>query len=190
MKQIFLAGEGRTELGGWSFARPYRSPTPEIAVLEALLRRVVPSGWVIKDAIVWKDIPKAKPGDFRKPETRNVLGAALKARESHCDVLVFSRDRDRGEAREHAIEAAIKEISANQTMKVAGGVAIEEIESWVLSCRGHAGAEGLRDAKAAAAKDLFGKTLVEHLQDFNPDDLTADASSLRRWIDRVRKALS
>jgi hypothetical protein len=188
LKQVFLAGEGRSELGGWAYQKPYRTLEP--GVLETLLRRIVPQGWTIKDAMSWKDIVKVDAGDHRRPETRNVLGAALRAKERRCDVLVFSRDRDGGRDREHAIEAALGEISANQTIAAAGGVAIEEIESWVLSCCGHSRAESLRRAKEAAAHHLVGKTLVEHLRDVDPENVPEDALSLRRWIERVKKAFA
>lgn len=188
MKRIFLAGEGRNELGGWYYPRPYR--TKERGVLEILLQKIVPSGWAIKDAIVWSDIVKSSAGNHRKPETKNVLGAALKARELGCDVFIFSRDRDKRVAREKAIEAALEEISQDTRIAVAGGVAIEELESWVLSCTGHPRAESLSDAKSVAMEKFSKGSLAEQLQGADLDNLPEAAVSLHKWVARVRKVLS
>lgn len=95
MIKVFLAGEGPNELGGWSNERIYRDERPLLGVLESLARQVVPTGWDVHDAMVWKDIPKLAIGTRGQGlERKTVLAARLHAKESGCDVVLFSRDRD------------------------------------------------------------------------------------------------
>jgi hypothetical protein len=56
--KVFLAGEGKAEIGSWSRDRAYREESPESGLLEVLLRRVRQDGWSVGDAICWKNIPK------------------------------------------------------------------------------------------------------------------------------------
>jgi hypothetical protein len=95
MIEVFLAGEGRNELGGWCSERAYREDPPTPGVLETLARRAAPSGWRVRDAIQWKNIPKLQIGSKGKGvERKTILAARLRASERGCSVLMFSRDRD------------------------------------------------------------------------------------------------
>jgi len=192
--KIFLAGEGRTDLGDWAREPQFRSVPPVQGCVEALLRNIAPAGWSIEGAVKWKDIHKYQSGIHRRPETRNVLGAALRARQAGCEALVFVRDRDGDPDRADDIEAGLREAaSIVATTRVAGGVAIRDIEAWVLACRGTIDSQSVRDTKAA----LKTEHCIEHLEQksevFRGSDLNslpADARSLAVWIDRVRDLFS
>ena len=54
-RRVFLAGEGSDEIGTLAYREPYRG-SPPYGVLEALLRRVHPSGWEVVGGIAWKHI--------------------------------------------------------------------------------------------------------------------------------------
>ena len=193
MIPIFLAGEGATELGGWVRPRPFRSERPERGVLEALVEKCWPTGCEVVDAIRWKDIRKFRSGDRRAPETRNVVGAALSAREVGRRLgledlpLVFSRDRDRDLDRDARIEAGIKK-AEELGYVVAGGVAAPNIEAWVIACEGRTGSEVVRDPKGDLAERGITSTAekVAVIDRVEIDALPSDASSLRRWCGRVR----
>lgn len=134
--RIWLAGEGPTELGDWGNHPANRSTPAALGLLEALLRQVRAEGWEVHGGIRWKDIIKVGVGAHRRAETRNVLGAALDALENGCDALVFVRDRDRDTAREATIERGVLEAKRELKLGVAGCLAVEAVEAWVLALRG------------------------------------------------------
>ncbi len=148
MKRVLLVGEGRNELGGYADKPPYRSDDPSPDVLEALARRAGCQFEVV-DAIQWKDIRKYRAGDHASPEERNLKGARLEAKERDCHAVLFSRDRDRDRDRARQIDALVDSDPAC----FAGGVAVEAIESWILSFLGDAGAEGYRRPKKQLEED-------------------------------------
>jgi hypothetical protein len=191
--EIYLAGEGRTELGGWSNERMYRDSSPDPGVIETLLKKTRTDGWRIRDATQWRHIVKLRPGKFRAPETRNVLGAALHASEQDCAVLAFSRDRDGDLAREDAIAEGIAQAQHEfPEVRVVGGLAIEQIESWVLAAGGRTRTESITDAKAAAEQAFGGarlETLLRELEKADIAKLPADAVSLRAWLARAEAVL-
>jgi hypothetical protein len=172
----------------------YRGKAPESGVLAALLTKVRAEGWIIRDALVWKSIVKLRPGDHRRPETRSILGAALHAEEHGCHVLVFARDRDGDPAREQQVEAGISQARGQfPSIEIVGCAAVEQIESWVLSCAGVSRAEAVTDSKAAAAQrfgDARLETLVAQLEKADIAKLPEDARSLRTWLQRAAEALS
>lgn len=190
MNRAFLAGEGKTELGGRAGHPSFQDPR-KAGVLEALLRKVRPTGVEIVGAIEWKDIRKFvayKPGEKqnRRPELQDVVRAAHRAFEEEA-ALVFSRDRDRDRQREKDIEDGIEE-ALRCGWKVAGAVAVEEIEAWILACEGRAGSEVVRDPKGDLAERGITSTAekVAVIDRVEIDALPTDASSLRRWCGRVR----
>jgi shikimate kinase len=188
--EVFLAGEGTTELGGWAHEKPHRAATPDVGVLEGLLRRVAPSGWAIRDAIVWRSIRKYQAGRH-DPETRNVLGAALAAHERGAQVLVFSRDRDGDEERARRVHAGIEEAREVFSGSVVGGVAVEAIEAWTLSVHGVRRAHEHRRPKDVFAErgipsDHRSQALL--IENAVLDDV--DAPSLKAWLDAARVALA
>lgn len=132
MKRIFLAGEGRHELGGWFQEKTYRDDPPATGVVQALLERVADQGWEITHSLRWKDIRKLRAGGHRGAEKHNVKALFLMAREASCDVVVFVRDRDKNKGRQLSIEAAVGELVGQEGQPDAiGGVVIERIEDWI-----------------------------------------------------------
>ncbi|HYO74215.1 MAG TPA: hypothetical protein VEU33_49900 [Archangium sp.] len=200
--RVFLAGEGPNELGGWFKESPWRQPAVrspvEIGVLEALLRLTQPEGWEIVDAVPWKNIRKFRAGGHKHAETRNVLALILAAKEKGCDVVVFTRDRDKEQAREQAIHEGIlrAEKEIQDTPRVAGGVAIEETESWILALAGRARSQqmGEEQRKRALAELGVGEKsttdMVRIIEQADLGRIPADAESLQTWLERVRKVLS
>ncbi len=192
--RVFVAGEGSDELGGWCAEPAYRD-TSRHGLVETLVRKLAPEADIeIVGAVQWSKVSKYRAGGFRTAEERNVLGMALRAREANADVVVFVRDRDRDAQRERDIEQGIELASAayGHALRIAGGVAIEEIESWLLSLLGDAGAESLRNPKEKLADKHNVSTLetkrgVVEARDLNV--VPQNAASFVKWRHRVRASL-
>lgn len=144
----------------------------------------------VVDAAQWKHIRKYRAGDRASPERRNVLGVAAMARDVGAEVLVFVRDRDADASRGAEIDGAIPAAETINEIRVAGGVAIEEIEAWLLALLGQRGSEALSDAKAVLSKQGY-DTLEQKLDIIDGcqlDRVPDDAGSLARWVERFRTA--
>jgi len=207
--KLLIAGEGKDELGRWALEEPHRFRQTDVGegLIEAFLRRIRPDGWSIVDGRFWKRIPKyvarrGGPGNHpTRHDTRGqqlgaeghtVLGLALIAEEKGYDALVFVRDRDRDKERADDIESALELARERFTPKIAGGVAVEEVESWVLSLLNHKDAERHGSAKEVLDKLHHITTLDRKLAVVAASDLAKvreDARSLRLWLDRVRETL-
>jgi hypothetical protein len=123
-------------------------------------------------------------------EAGNVLGLALRARDRGCDAVVFSRDRDGRTDREKDVLDGLRR--ANGVFagrpKIAGGMAVEMIESWVASLQGTRRAESAADPSTLLADNsLVGKRSVVESADLTR--LPADACSLRRWLAAAARVL-
>ncbi len=127
----------------------------------------------------------------------------VEADEVGADVLVFVRDRDGDEERAAAIEEGLRLArEGTYSAKVVGGVAVEEIEAWILALLGERRSEHPKDAKRVLRNrhgiaDLGGKRAVvedanlgNFPEDANLDALPDDAVSLRAWLTRVREAFA
>lgn len=192
MKKVFLAGEGPNDLGGWSGDPAYADATVRGAI-EALLLQVQPEGWKVCGGVNWKRIRKAQAGDNRSPETRNVLGAALQAKEAGADVLVFLRDRDWIPQREKDLNDGVRDArQRHPQIRIGGGIAVELLESWLLAIDGRAGSERERNPKESASKLGFTDTRakVKHIEDRGLDGVSKDAASLHAWIASVQDAFA
>lgn len=198
MIEVFLAGEGRNELGGWCSEATYREDPPTPGVLEALARQAAPSGWCVRDAMKWKDIPKLGIGSKGKGvERKTILAARLHATERGCSVLMFSRDRDgpKNSARQQEIEQTLAELASEGGIATVGGIAIERLESWLLALSGCTGTEALRVSKTDQELDTLGVrakdtvAMVEHVSRCGLSVLPADAASLRAWLKLVEQHL-
>jgi hypothetical protein len=117
--KVFLVGEGSNELGSRAREREHQSDESP-GVLHALLRRVAADGWEVGGARQWSKIRKIKLGNAPHADTRNVLGAALHARESRCEVLAFCRDRDNDRGREAAVAKGIERVAGEMAQAGAG----------------------------------------------------------------------
>lgn len=98
---VFLAGEGRNELGGLADQCPYTGDEP--GFLQAALEELVGvDRFEVRGAAQWKALRKYRTGAGLQgsPEVRNVQAAALQAKESGAQILVLVRDTDGSEARQ------------------------------------------------------------------------------------------
>jgi hypothetical protein len=200
--KVFIAGEGANELGGWFKESPWRKPAAhspvEIGVLEALLRHIQREGWEIVDAVPWKNIRKFRADGHEHADKKNVEALILRAKEKGCDVVIFTRDRDKEVAREKAIQEGIRwaEKEIQDAPRVAGGVAIEETESWILALAGRARSQqmGEEQRKRALAELGVGEKsttdMVRIIEKEGLGRIPRDAESLQTWLERVRKVLS
>ncbi|HVI04371.1 MAG TPA: hypothetical protein VM869_37045 [Enhygromyxa sp.] len=194
MIEVFLAGEGRNELGGWCVEPSYRDPAPAPGVLEALARQVAPSGWCVRDAMQWKNIPKLAVGSKGKGvERKAILAARLHAMERGCAVLMFSRDRDgsKNTARQHEVEQTLAELASEDCIAIVGGIAVERLESWLLAVSGRTGTESLRVEKTDSELEALGvpakdtAAMVELVERRGTASLPSDAASLSAWLQRA-----
>jgi hypothetical protein len=193
--RTLIAGEGPTELGDFAKEGPYRAAggneRPKEGVIEALLERVAPGCFRIADGLAWKRIVKYRAGAYRKAEERNVMGLALYVRERGFEAAVFTRDRDREIARGQAIERGISAANATFGSVLAGGVAVEAIEAWLLAlledrkAESHSDPKGVLEARGVAVLeekvDVVRSAERERL-------LQAEllAPSFASWASRVR----
>lgn len=203
--KVMLVGEGKNELGNWVHAAPYRaardvrdrSLPAEPGVLETLLRRVVPTGWVVVAAKTWMSLVHLKPRPAGDGDARNLAAVLLHAKEQKCDVVVFSRDRDgaKNRARQDAIEALVDDsVGSDGVVKVVGAVAVETLEAWVLAFAGDAKCEShtspsdvlcaLRDV---APKDTSAMAAIVADDVHDLDDAIARSPSLARWVSHARR---
>lgn len=194
MKRVFLASEGRNDLGGYARHKAYRADNTgkvQLGVVEALMRQIQPDGWEIVDALPWRSIPKFQSGNGRSAETRTVLGAAAFARNLRCDTLIIARDRDGYVHRTADVEAGIAQAPTHFPIRVAGGIAIEKLEAWVLAIGGHHKSEGMRepDAKVATLKLDHTDAMTDHIAAHGRTKIPEDAKSLHAWLESVRQVL-
>ena len=182
--KIFLAGEGKSELGGWSGHPCYHDGEAEPGLIETLLRRVKQDGWAVSNAICWKNIPKYRAAHSRQPaEAANVLGLVLKARDAGCQVVAFSRDRDGDHDREQDVQQGLERARKifPDCPAIIGGMAVQKIESWVASLAGHRRAEDCTDpGRLLEEADLASMRAIAETADLSK--LPADAESLRSWL--------
>lgn len=196
-RKIIVAGEGPDELGRWYRESPYRHMSRDGAdvpgILEALLGKLHLAPWEIVDGATWKRVPLYRAGNRRAPETRRVLGLALLGAERNADAVVFVRDRDGDREREADIETGIAQAPAlGLTTSLAGGVAVEEIEAWILALLGDRHAEEHARPKEKLAESHGLRTRAEKvavIEDTQIDPVAWSATSLQRFRDRVRALL-
>ncbi len=148
MISVYLAGEGRCELGSRSGYQSDEEP----GVLATLLRHVAADGCEVVGAVQWKDIRKLRVNVPDAADARNVLGARQNAKEAGADVLAFALDRDRDEKREEDVERVIAGLIGAGCPEVIGGVATETIEAWLLALCGEAGSERARHPEKEMAR--------------------------------------
>ena len=141
------------------------------------------------DARVWKRIRKFQAGKHAKPETRNVLGLVNEAEEARCDALVFVRDQDGEADREASIDEGIR-LARERGFGPAmvGGVAIQEIEAWILALLGERPTQHHTDAKSVLVKKHGITTCaakVAVVESADRGKIPDDALSLHAWLAQV-----
>lgn len=183
VRQVFLAGEGRCDIGN-AAANPSYAQSSEPGVVQALLDHALERNWQMVGAIAWKNIRKFRAGGHATAEERNVLGVAQMAREAKADLLVFVRDRDGDRQREKDIARAMAQIDG---LQVVGGVAVESIEAWVIAICGDPKAETYSEPKdqlpnhdIACAADM-----VDLIRSAGSKIASAPAPSLRHWLGQL-----
>jgi hypothetical protein len=198
--KVFLSGEGRCELGSRAGDRFYQNDD-EPGVLQKLLRRTRPEGWIVGGACDWKSIRKFRTGVAGHADTRNVLGAAKDAKDSGCRVLAFVRDRDNDRERPAAIEAGMKRIEEkiSNPPAVVGGVAIPKLEGWILAMLGEKDTEKMSPGKAerilenkkGISKSEAGatKTMVRVVETADLVQLPTGCDSLKKWLELAGRHL-
>ena len=191
MKCALLAGEGKTELGEWAKEPPFRELPGEVGVLAALLERAAGSAFKVVDGVAWKNIRKYRAGNHASAEARNVLGLALYARRVPCDAVVFSRDRDGSVERQRDLDEGIRRAREDfPDLVVIGGIAIENIEAWILVLLGADGESmSFRKTKAELETRLGIATLqgmVDAVRRASMDSLPS--GSLCAWWECARAA--
>lgn len=196
-RPVLLAGEGPDELGRWYRELPYQHLGPKDVdvpgLLEALLHKLEVAPWTVVGGAAWRRIPVYRAGNRRAPETKRVLGLALLAGEQGAEVVVFARDRDRDVEREADIEAGITEARAlGLKAALAGAVAVEEIEAWLLAMLGDRGAERCAQPKEKLAEQHGADCRARKVAIVEEADVERAAQvspSLARFCERVRGAL-
>jgi hypothetical protein len=188
---VCLAGEGRHELGGHASDHAEdREPDP--GILHALLRRTWTRPFVVKKAVPWRRIRKYRAGGHRSAEARNVLGLALLASESQCQVAAFVRDRDRNEGREREIEQAI--LQARELflgVRVVGAAAVETSDAWILALLGDGRAKSHHRPKERLGERgvVSTEARVHVIDDADLAVARTRAHSLDRWLARAEEAV-
>lgn len=193
---VFLMGEGANELGSRAGDPAYQSDDRP-GVLHTLLRKVQPTGWQVRGARDWKSIRKFRVRSAPHEDARNVLGAALDAKEAGCEVLVFSRDLDKDPARKVAIEDAIRSVPSTleSAPEIIGGVAVPTLEGWILALLGESTTEELtpkQAEKALTTKGLAPKdteAMVRVVENADLRKIPSDASSLSQWLKQAEDVL-
>jgi hypothetical protein len=183
--KVFLAGEGKDELGDWFHHPSYRTGNDAPGLIEALLHKLGVDVQVANGRR-WKDIAKYAAGSKRSRENKNVLGAAQEALDLKCEALIFVRDLDgepsrRAEIKQGLVEAAEK----FPGLTVCGGVAAQQIEAWILALLGHHGSASHSDSKVALRAHGL-ETRAQKIDAVANADLARvppDAESLKEWLD-------
>jgi hypothetical protein len=158
---------------------------------------VAPSGWEVGGARQRKSLRKLRVGGAAHNDTRNVLAAALDAKEAGCDVLAFSRDRDSDQARVKAVGEGMERVPSelDPAPAVIGGVAIQALEGWILAMRGERGTESLGRTTASeklatlGVEPKDGARMVLVVEDADLDAVPDDATSLKAWLSRAEAVL-
>ncbi len=196
VRRVFLAGEGRHELGGFADDPPYRSAEP-VGVLRALLERCADTSTTLEIAGArrWKDIRKFRAGGHASAEARAVVGLHVDAVEHGCAVLAFVRDTDGDTQRAADIDDGLALARARfPTVEAIGGVAVQSLDAWGLALAGQRRTEALKPAAAKAALDANGtgstEARAQAVREADLDALPDDAASLAAFIDRARAVLA
>lgn len=196
VRRVFLAGEGRHELGGLANDPPYRSAEP-VGVLQTLLERCADTGTTLEIAGArrWKDIRKYMAGGHASAEARAVMRLHVDAIEHGCAVLAFVRDTDGDTQRAADITLGLAMAQEKfPAVEAIGGVAVQSLDAWGLALAGQRRTEVLKPAAAKAALDANGvgstEARAQAVREANLDRLPDDAASLAAFIDRARAVLA
>jgi hypothetical protein len=203
-RRVLLAGEGKTELGGWAGHPAYaghpvdRAKRPAPGILEALLAKIAPDGWEVVAAYEWKSLIRYRANEpgVQKDEL-NTRALRVRAGDHGCDLIAFSRDRDRAQQRDKAVThglAQLEEGCLQAGIRVVGGLAHQCSEAWVLAVLGEPRSEDFasptakQQLRARGVADITG--MVQVIEAGDLARLPGDAYSLQAWLARARVALA
>jgi hypothetical protein len=194
--RVFLAGEGRHELGRW-YDPAYADASKDAeGAVAALLKRVRSDGWEVAGARAWKDIKHYRAGEHRSPETRTVLGLALLAVEARCSLLAFVRDSDGRIGTIADVDAAISDtvlLEIAPDLRVVGGCADPVLEAWVLVFDGLTDAESWRKARVLEEAERRGLNSTEAMTrviDSRESPQAPKDGHLAGWLNRAEAAFA
>ena len=196
--RTLIAGEGPTELGSLSNDPAYRfgsdgKPKSDGVIL-ALLNQVAPGHFEVEDGLLWKHIRKYRAGRHRGAEQRNVMGLALYATERGFAAAVFARDRDRSSQRAEELELGLREANETFGVPIAGGVAEEALEAWLLALLDDTDAEKHENPKSVLAgrgiETVAAKVELVIQRGGGLMQGQKCAPSLEIWVDRVRELVA
>jgi hypothetical protein len=187
--RVYLAGEGRSELGRFCDRPPYFDPNGAEGVLEALMKTLEAREWQVVAGTTWRHVPIFRVGGIHDAEAHRVCGHVQRALENNCSVLIFSRDRDGHGSMDDRIDAALSLCEHRfPALKVAGGLAKQKIEAWILLILGDRRAEEYADpASRLADRHQTVEGMAAVARECKPDLLPP--SSLRSWLEKVLAAL-
>ncbi|MEO7733166.1 MAG: hypothetical protein ABIY55_19540 [Kofleriaceae bacterium] len=197
MLKVFLCGEGNNDLG----TRWHDPPGDARGVIEALLARARPSGWRVGKAIDWKSIRKYRAGAARNTpshfDVRNLQALVQLAYEEACEMLVFLRDCDGEDGREHAVNQAVATIAElgfedeyRYKLAIVGGVPRPNLEGWILCLLGVTRTDEMTNTRAEnelKAHNIKPKSTAHYLEIADTAPLPIGDGSLARWCSLARK---
>ena len=196
MIRVFLGGEGVDELGRFAHASAYAMHVSSKGeeqkgrgILEALAERLKGQPLEFVGGLAWHRIRKNKRmRGLTSAEARNVMGLALDARAAGCEAVVFVRDQDGHSQRAADVEEGIQAARSHcPGLLIIGGMAVEEIEAWLLAMLGERKSESHKHPKEVLQErhgisNRLDKTRV--VEEANFAKLPEDAHSLRTWMSR------
>ncbi len=191
--RVRLAGEGPNELGR-DAVDPSRA---EPGVIEALLRKVQPTGWSVTGRTKWKDIGRYRAKGPTPGEADKVLALAFDAQRAEQQILAFARDSDGKMGRVAEIRRGVDEArSAFPHVAIVGGAPHPVLEAWLLALQGKTGTETLSKAGAQSRLTETGvpskdtAAMVAAVEAASVDAVPRDAEGLRTWLEDAKVALT
>ncbi len=193
--KVWLGGDGPSEVGD-------RDRGGErVGALEAMLRRVEPSGWRLEGATQWRFIRKfrvgAAVGNDTHGDIRNVAGLVNEAYEAGCEVVAFARDVDAEPERVEVVARAIEYVEELfPTVAVIGGCAVPALEGWILALIGVRDTEAMSRSRCnqrLADHGLEGKHAEDYVGVIANADLARlppGCDGLVAWLERARGVLA
>jgi hypothetical protein len=196
--KVWLGGEGSNEIGNRDYPK---GSEVIVGVVEALLVRLEPAGWLVDGATRWSHIKKYSAGAALREkghgDITNVIRLVNDAYEAGCEVVAFVRDVDSDPDREQAIETGIARARALfASVNVIGGPAIPALDGWILALEGHREIEAMSRKRCLDLLATHGYALKdpdEYVAAVERHDLTSfppGACALEKWVSLARAVMS
>ena len=196
--RVYLAGEGRNELGGSTKEAGHRGSRETAGVLTTLMNRAASTPPKVVGSVVWQRLPNFRLGvpsrRIENADAYNLLAAQQLADDVGATVLVALRDTDGDLKRERALHDA--KSSAPIHPRIVLGTPHLKLEAWILACLGTPKAEELRKTKLESqlrSRNIRPKSTAAMVNVIENCDLTTIppcATRLHRFLDDLRAALT